>query len=168
MAGKVRTWVWVVVAVIVVGILGIIAIAGVSIFFFSRHIETETASATSTAREVEAIKARFADSKPLIELDSRGNFVRSNAVERAAAPSGRSPDSLHVLAFDPDDERVVRLSIPFWLLRLKSRAANIDLNGRKINLEELKLTVDDLERYGPSLLIEHTDDDGSHVLVWTQ
>ena len=42
MAGKVKTWVWVVVAVVVLGILGIIAVAGAGIYFFSRHIQTRT------------------------------------------------------------------------------------------------------------------------------
>jgi len=38
MAGKVRTWVWVVVAIVVVGILGVVAMAGLGFYFFSRHI----------------------------------------------------------------------------------------------------------------------------------
>jgi hypothetical protein len=168
MAGKVRTWVWVVVGVIVVGILGIVAMAGLGFFFFSQHFETEAASPTTAAREVAEVKARFGDAKPLIELDSGGRFVRSNVAERAAAKAERTPENLHILAFDPDDERVVRLTIPFWLLRFKSRGAQIDFNGRKMNLEDLKLSVEDLERYGPALIIDHAGDDGEHVLVWSQ
>jgi hypothetical protein len=40
MAGKVKTWVWVVLAVIVTGVLGIIAMAGIGLYFFSQHIDT--------------------------------------------------------------------------------------------------------------------------------
>ena len=46
MAGKVKTWVWVLLAIVVIGILGVIAMAGVGLYFFSQHIETKTASPT--------------------------------------------------------------------------------------------------------------------------
>ena len=45
MAGKVKTWVWVIIAVVVIGILGIVAMAGVGLYFFSQHIETHEVSA---------------------------------------------------------------------------------------------------------------------------
>ena len=44
MAGKVKTWVWVVLGIVVVGILCIIAAAGVGLYFFSQHIQTRAAS----------------------------------------------------------------------------------------------------------------------------
>jgi hypothetical protein len=37
-----------------------------------------------------------------------------------------------------------------------------------MDLEDLKLTVDDLERFGPILIVDHTGRDGDRVLVWTQ
>ena len=42
MAGRVKTWVWVVLAIIVVGILSIVAMAGIGVYYFSQHIDTET------------------------------------------------------------------------------------------------------------------------------
>jgi hypothetical protein len=72
------------------------------------------------------------------------------------------------MAFDPDDGRVVTLTIPFWLLRLKMRGATIDLNGRSMDLEDLRLTVEDLERFGPTLIVDFTSPDGERVLVWSQ
>jgi hypothetical protein len=75
---------------------------------------------------------------------------------------------VHVLAYDPDEGRLVRLSIPFWLLRLKTGNASIDFNGRKMDLDDLRLSVDDLERFGPTLIAEHKTPEGSHVIVWSQ
>jgi hypothetical protein len=74
-----------------------------------------------------------------------------------------------VLAFDPDDSgRIERVTIPFWLLRLNLRGSTIDFNGARMDLEDLKLTVEDLERFGPTLLIDHANRDGERVLVWSQ
>jgi len=167
MAGKVKTWVWVVVGLFVVGVLCVIAMAGVGFYFFTRHIETRTASPALANRDFAQVTGRFGGQKPLIELDKKGNYLRSNT-DRKAAPGTAPPDSIHVMAFDPDDGRVVTLTIPFWLLRLKMRGATIDLNGRSMDLEDLRLTVEDLERFGPTLIVDFTSPDGERVLVWSQ
>ncbi|MCA1559714.1 MAG: hypothetical protein LC804_05395 [Acidobacteria bacterium] len=167
MAGKVKTWVWVVVAILAVGILGVIAIAGVSLYFFSQHIDTRESSPALAARDFEQVSARFTGQKPLIELDEDGGFKRANT-DRTAGPSGARPENLNVLAFDPDDGRIVRVTIPFWLLRLKMGGTTIDFNGGRMDLEDLKVTVEDLERYGPTLIVDHKSPTGERVLVWSQ
>jgi hypothetical protein len=62
----------------------------------------------------------------------------------------------------------VRLKIPFWLLRLKSGGSHVNFNGRRMDLEDLKLSVEDLERFGPTLIVDHSGNDGKRVLVWSQ
>jgi type II secretory pathway pseudopilin PulG len=167
MAGKVKTWVWVLLGIVVVGILCVIAVAGVGLYFFSQHVQTHAASSTNAAREFEQIEARFKGQKPLIELDDRGHYLRANT-DRNPPPNPKAPDALNVLAFDPDDGRIVKISIPFWLLRMKMRGTTIDFNGRKMDLEDLKLTVEDLERFGPTLIVDHKQTTGERVLVWSQ
>jgi hypothetical protein len=167
MAAKVKTWVWVVVAIVIVGVLGIVAMAGLGFYFFSQHFDTKVATSESAGVEFEQVKARFTGQKPLIELDQRGQFLRSNP-DRPARADARTPDHLYVLAFDPDDQRIVRVKVPFWLLRLKSHGATIDFNGGPLDLEDLKLSVEDLERFGPTLIVDHTTSDGERVLVWSQ
>ena len=167
MAGKVKTWVWVVLAIVVIGVLGVVAMAGVGVYFFSQHIKTQTASPATAAKTFEQITTRFAGQKPLIELDNRGRYLRSNT-DRTPPPNAKVPDTLDVIAFDPDDGRIVRVSIPFWLLRLKMRGSSIDFNGNRMDLEDLKLTVEDLERFGPTLIVDHRNATGERVLVWTQ
>jgi hypothetical protein len=166
MAVKVKTWIWIVVGVVAIGILGVIAMAGVGFYFFAQHFDTHSATAVSAARDFEEVKARLAGQTPLIELDERGRYLRSNT-DRKTVVNARPPESLYVLAFDPDDERVVKVTIPFWLLRLKTRGT-IDFNGRRMDLEDLKLTVEDLERFGPTLIVDHRASSGERVLVWSQ
>ena len=37
-----------------------------------------------------------------------------------------------------------------------------------MDLEDLKLTVEDLERFGPTLIVDHRSTSGERVLVWSQ
>lgn len=167
MAGKVRTWVLIVLGVFVAGIVCIVGVAGAGFYFFSRHIQTRQVSAATASRDFEEVRLRFAGQKPLVELDSHGNFVKSNP-DRPSAGNGRSPEELHVLAFAPDDSRLVNVTIPFWLLRMKAGNSHIDFNGNRMNLDDLRLRVEDLERYGPTLIVDHRSSDGNRVLVWSQ
>ena len=167
MAGKVKTWVWIIVALFVVGILGLVAMAGVGFYFVSKHIDTSEATPAAAAKEFDQIKAAFAGQKPLIELDNNGEVVRANT-DRPVPADVTAPDQLHVMAFDPSDGRIVRFRLPFWLLRMQSGNATIDLNGNRLDLEDLRLTVEDLERFGPTLIVDHTAPDGERVLVWSR
>ena len=37
-----------------------------------------------------------------------------------------------------------------------------------VDLAKLKLTVEDLEHFGPTLIVDHKDRSGARVLVWSQ
>ena len=167
MAIKLKTWIWVVIGVAGFGVLCVIAMAGASFYYFSKNIEARKASPAAAAAEFDAVRARFKGQRALIELDERGRFLRSNT-DRPAPANARRPEALYVLAFDPDDEGLVKLTVPFWLLRLKVNGATVDLSGNRMNLEDLKLTVADLERFGPSLVLDQTNSGGDRVLVWSQ
>ena len=166
MAVKLKTLVWAIVAVAVFCILALVAVVGAAFFYMSRHIETKSATASVAATEFAEIKADFPGQRPLIELDRRGKFLRANT-EGPTAPKTTTPDELWVMAFDPSDGRIVRFNIPFWILRMKADAT-IDLNGNRMDLEDLRLTVHDLERKGPSLIVDHQASDGERVLVWSK
>lgn len=167
MAVKLKTWVWVVVGVAAVGILFVIAMAAAGIYYFTQHIEAKKATPAVAASEFDAVRERFHGQKPLIELDERGRFLRSN-IDRPAPANPRTPDAIHVLAFDPDDEGLVKVTVPFWLLRLKMDNSKIDFGSSSVRLEDLKLTVEDLERFGPTLILDQTNAGGDRVLVWSQ
>jgi hypothetical protein len=167
MAAKVKTWVWIVVGVIALGMLCVIAMAAVGLWFVKSHINIQPTTAAAATTDFQTIRERFANQKPLIELDEHGNFVHANTDR----PNGtQRPETLNVLAFDPHDERVVRVDIPFWLLRLKmGNGTRIGVGGnRNLELQKLRLSVEDLERFGPTLIVDHQDVDGARVLVWSQ
>ena len=166
MAVKVKTWVWIVVGIAVVCILGMVAMAGIGIYYFSQHVDTKMTTPAAAAHDFEEIKARFSG-QPLLELDDRGRLVKTHT-NRPAAANVKKPGELRVLAFDPDTERIVSLTIPFWLLRLKMGSTRFEFGGSRVTLEDLRLSVEDLERYGPILIVDHKSRDGERVLVWSQ
>jgi hypothetical protein len=155
------------VAVAVVGLLAVVALGGLAFYFLSQSIDTSVASPAQAASEFDRVKAEFAGQKPLIELDSQGDFLRAHT-DRPVPAHTAPPEKLHLLAFDPSDGRIVRFSIPFWLLRLKTGNATIDLNGNRMDLEDLRVSVEDLERFGPALIVDHQTPGGERVLVWSR
>jgi hypothetical protein len=164
---RVKTWIWVVVGVIAAVILCVIALAAAGIWFIRTHVNVQPTTVAAATSDFQTVRDRFAAQKPLIELDDRGNFVHANTDR----PNGtQRPEALAIMAFDSRDERVVRMDIPFWLLRLRMRGTRINMgrgNGN-IDLAKLRLTVEDLERFGPTLIVDHHGADGSRVLVWTE
>lgn len=165
MAGKVQTWVWVVVGIAVCGILGVIAMAAAGLYFVKSHVDIRTTTVAAATEDFQAIRQRFAAQKPLIELDEHGGFVRANTDRPAGT---QRPQTLNFMAFDPDDAKVVRMELPFWILRLKSGGTKFDIGRSNVDLKRMRITVEDLERYGPILILDQRDTDGSRVLVWSQ
>ena len=167
MPGKVKTWVWILVAIVVVMMLGLLTIAGIGFYVVSQRIETTAATSADAMQEFERITSRFGGQAPLVELDSDGQFVRAHT-DRPAPAGARRPTDLHLLAFDPSDGRLVRFHLPFWLLRLRAGNTTIDLNGNRMDLEDLRLSVEDLERHGAALIVDHRSPHGERVLVWSE
>ena len=165
MAGKVKAWVWIVVGIVIFGILGVIAMAAAGLWFVKSHVNIQNTTVATATADFQTIRARFANQRPLIELDERGNFLHANTDRPASA---QRPQTLSVLAFDSHDEKIVRLELPFWLLRLKGGGGRFDVGAGNVDLAKLRLTVEDLERFGPTLILDQKDSDGSRVLIWSQ
>lgn len=117
-------------------------------------------------REVAAVMARLGDVPVLIEDTPTGPRLSAGNLERRRATAGsHRPDALWVMVWAADEEKIVRLSVPFWLLRLSPK--DVDINVKDVDLGRLRLSVEDLERAGPGPLLIR-DDRESRVLVWTE
>jgi len=162
-------WAWVVGGVIALFVIGMIALAGAGVYFVTKQVQVRPASLAGAETLFDESRARFKDAKPLIELDVDGDLLKSNFAEAKTRPASAQPlEALHVLAWEPNDEKVVQVAIPFWLLRLKRGPLEVFSETAGLRRADLRLTVDDLEALGPSLLIDHRGRDGERVLVWTQ
>jgi hypothetical protein len=163
-------WAWAVIIVVALFVVGIIAMAGAGVYFVTRQVQvTSVAPADADQRFAEA-RERFSGAKPLIELDRGGEVVRSRLGEAQEARAGSTQklEVLHVLAWDADDERIIDVAVPFWLLRLSRGPIGQFDDAGALRRANLRITAEDLERVGPALLIDHRAADGGRVLVWTQ
>lgn len=167
MANRVPTWVWVVIGIVVICAIGLVGVAVTGIYFVAKQVDTVEASPATADQTFERERARFKDQKPLIELDRDDNIIATRFDE--PPPPGARPklESLRVMAWDSGDERIVRINIPFWLIRLKDDPLDI-LADSGIHGKRIRITVDDIERMGPRLVIDHRGRRGDRVLVWTQ
>jgi len=164
-----RTWISVVIAsVIIVGILAVAAIGGTA-FFIYRHVSTQSAPNEKADETFAQARARFAGQQPLIEIRHDDDPVLHREAIPAEMPAEKL-ETLRVLAYDTHEERLVRVSIPFWLLRMapSRHVSFLSDTGIDFDSDRLRLTLDDLERRGPGLILDQADRRGSQVLVWTE
>jgi hypothetical protein len=166
-----RTWVSVLIAsIIIVGVLAIAAVGGTAYFFY-RHVNASFTPPEDADTEFAQARARFAGQQPLIEIrkDDEPILHREAAPRRGTA--GPPLVSLRVLAYDNRARKLVRISIPFWLLRLAPSGKKVSFlndNGIDFDTDRVHLTLEDLERRGPGLVLDQADRRGSQVLVWTE
>jgi hypothetical protein len=153
--------------VVIVGV-GLVAVAGY-VIYQQFAFQTTTTSVSSAEDELTQVAARFADQQPLLEIRD-GEPVLNRQRQRPGG-TARPIDALHIIVWQPDERRLVKLNIPFWLLRLTS-GRPIRLSGHGSDGDSgsirLHITARDLERYGPGLVMNHKDVDGKRVLVWAQ
>jgi nitrate reductase NapE component len=169
--GAGRTWVSVLIAaIIIVGILAVAAVGGTAYFFY-RHINASFTPPEDANTEFARARARFAGQKPLIEIRKDDEPI----LHRDASPQRDAPRTplvaLRVLAYDNRARKLVRVSIPFWLLRLApsgKRVSFLSDNGIDFDSDRVHLTLEDLERRGPGLVLDQANRRGSQVLVWTE
>jgi hypothetical protein len=163
---KRKTWVWILVSIAGVSFIAIVAIAIAGIMFVTRHVSTTKASSADADRAFDAAKSLFKDARPLIELDQ----VERSRVSRPLSDlptSPTKPQYLWVLVFDYRDERLVKISLPFWLLRMGRRKIDVG-KDQGFDLDRLNLDVNELERIGPAMVLDHRATSGERVLIWTQ
>src|SRR5688572_24781646 len=104
-----RTWISVLVAsVIIVGILAV-AVVGGTAYFFYRHINSQFTPREGADQQFAAARARFSGQKPLIEM-RRGDepIVHRELVDQARSQT--KLETLRILAYDPDERKLVRVS----------------------------------------------------------
>jgi hypothetical protein len=158
----VRRWLWITGGCLTTIILCCVVVVGAGFYLFSRHIDARPVTRAQAEREFAEVRARFKDQAPLLEIKHDKVFT-GRLEERVGTYHGPQPTTINVLAWDKDDAKRVHLTIPLWLLHMKGK---MKLHGEDMGLERLDLSVDDIERAGPALLIDHTDG-RARLLVWT-
>jgi hypothetical protein len=162
----VRTWILAVLVALVAMMVSCVALVGGLTYLVVQRVHIDPAATERNAtREIEAVQERFDGQAPLISLDVDSDTLRDRLREKANSYSGPLPTSLYVMVWNAHEEKLVRFSLPLWLLKLK--AGPIDINAGDFHMHDLRVTAEDIERAGPAIVLDIHEDD-TRVLVWTQ
>jgi hypothetical protein len=163
---KTRTWLSIALAVLlIVGLLGL-AVVGGGIYFVYSHVDTQPASQADARDRFDEARQALAGKPPLIEIREGAEPLVHKPPATAAAARLQH---LRILAFDSGDGRITEVDIPFWLVRLMpSGRFSFRDNDIDIEADDLRVTVEDLERHGPGLVLDHQSRHGGRVLAWTE
>lgn len=153
---------------IVVGMVAAALVAGAGFWAYQNFAPSAEFVDQATAdQQFERIRGRFAGQAPLIALDPDGGRARVRSEGRPAFAGELA--ALNVAVYDPRANKLVRFTVPFWLVQL-GHDGEISIGDGALDgvRGAEKLTVKDLEALGPGLLVDERKPDGDRVLVWTE
>ena len=163
---KARTWIIVSLAIVGFIVVCLMVMAGVGTMWMMRHVNTAPATATQAVKSFEQERARFGTEKALIGLEDIDNGPAVQKRIDAMPTSAVKPTEMAILVWDPDNERTVRIALPFWLLKLGKK--KIDIGSNAFDFDRFRIDVRDLERIGPKLIADIQKPGGERVLVWSR
>src|SRR3982750_2161290 len=124
-------------------------------------MDKRQASEPEAVQAIESVKPRFGVRPPLVEIvDPRTADIR---ITRVAEASPVHVDTVHIINWNSETRELTRAELPLWLMRFSS--VNL-LSQLGVAPERLRLTVSDIERYGPGILVDYGASGGTRVLVW--
>jgi hypothetical protein len=142
-----RTWVIALVSIAALGVVGALTLVGLAVYLFASNVDFANSTPDAAAVRFDTARAE---------------------VNRRERPSGARPESLHVMAWDPDDGRLVSARMPLWLLRL-SDDATVDFSADNGDIVgDLDLDIADLDHHGPGLVLDYQEPNRERVLLWTE
>jgi len=156
-----RTWVKVTLSVAALIVAALIALAGTSAYFVLRHMEKRPSGEPEAVKVIDAVKARFGTRPPLVEIvDPRSADIRIN---RPTDASSTSVDTVHVVNWKSDTGELVSADLPLWLMRFSS--VNL-LSQAGMAPAKFRLTVNDIERYGPGVIVDYGSQGAFRIFIW--
>ena len=158
-----RTWVKATIGGVVLIAVAFAALMATGAFFVFRHMEQRTTGEAEAIKEIDAIKARFGTRPPLVEISDamRGDIRVNRPTEASTTPV----DTVHILNWKSETRELMRADAPLWLLRFST--VNI---ASQLGLapDKFRLTVGDIQRYGPGIVAEYGAPGKFRVLVWVE
>ncbi len=156
---------------VVVAFLGfVVVMVGASAFFMFRWSSWERADFSEAEIAFAEARALSGGGTPYLTVSPDHEVQVHRELE---GPAPVPLHALHLVAWDPGHERLLRVDYPFWFVRLKlSRAFNLGTLTSAFAQDwqhlDLKVAEDDLQRRGPGLILDVESTDGAHLLLWTE
>ncbi len=163
-----KKWIWIAAGLLAAAVLACVGIFGTITYLAMRHLEVRQMSPASMETEFEQARERFAGKTPLIEIDE-DNWDQPRIHRLPPGAAARKVETMHIMAWDDQKQKLIRLDLPMWLLRLRSRGAVVRLPSERFtDFERMDLTIDDIDNNGPGLILDHRSPMGARILVWTE
>jgi hypothetical protein len=152
--------------------VGVAVIGGLGYYVYQQFgMHATFVKREDAAHQLDAVRARFAGQSPKIAVKEAGDGTPDLTLTKPGVVPV-SLTSLHVTAYDSSKDKLVEMTIPFWLLRMVPEGGKMQVNGEEV-LNHLstpsgKLTAKDIEALGPGLLVDETRPDGTRVIIWSE
>ena len=137
------------------------ALAGTSAYLVLRHMDKRAGGEAEAVQVIDAVKTRFGSRPPLVEIaDPRRADIR---IYRSTEPSPAPVETIHIVNWKSETGELVRADVPLWLMRFSS--VNI-LSKLGLTPAKFRLTVGDVERYGPGIVVDYGSPGAFRLLIW--
>ena len=150
--------------------MAVVALIAGAAFFFQHH-HSERASAQIAEAEFQRLRARFADQRPLLDMHE------PRSVSHVGGPRPGAPlRSFNTIIFDTrGDQRIVRIRVPYRFARLFGRGAGFRwlgeltfLDDTEFDPEPIQLSLAQVERHGPGLVVDYRHPSGGQFIAWVE
>ncbi|HUQ89665.1 MAG TPA: hypothetical protein VM096_19030 [Vicinamibacterales bacterium] len=163
---KKRKWLAIILGVLFV--FGMLAVGCVvaTVAFFRQNMNVTETSEQAAMRQMDDVRGKFPGQQPLIQLvDGKPQLVAERATE---SRTQTTLSTVHVIAFDRDKGNLMNLSLPFWVLRMKSGPIRISAYQQGWDDRGVSFRVEDIEKHGPGIIADVTKDGEGRVVVWAE
>lgn len=142
----------------------------VSWLMFSSWSEVRTATGVEIEQAFSEALAEAGNSAPYLEISAQGTVQIHRELE---GDTRVALETFVVLAWEPEGERLVRVDLPYWFVRMKmtdslNLGTLISVLAKDWKNLDLRVAERDLELRGPGLLLDHTRPDGARILLFTK
>ena len=156
-----RTWHKATIGVVITIVAIVAVLAGTGAYYVLRSLEKKVASEAEANKEMDAVRSRYGQRAPLVEIvNPRSGDIRIN---REQGPAPAAVRTIHVINWKSENDELMRTEGPLWLARFSS--INI-LSHLGVAPAKFRLTVEDIERYGAGIIADYRSPGAFRVLVW--
>jgi hypothetical protein len=148
-------------------VAAVVVAAGLAgwVLFLQLTTDVATLPPSAARREFAEIRAGLDPAPPMLVVAPGGEIVRNPA---ARTGTGGRPRWLRVRVYSTGPERLVRVDLPFWWVRLKGPVFEFALRRAGLDPARLGVTARDLHRHGAGTVLDEEQADGGRVLIWTE
>jgi hypothetical protein len=160
-----KTWISIVIAAFIIVVVAALGLFAGAFIYVRRHAHSEVTQASTAEAEFARVRARFEGQTPLIEL----KVGEPPILHRTPAAPAYEIQSLHVIGYDASSGKLSHVDLPGWMLRMMSAGGRFRLaNLGFFDDEDNRVTLEDLERHGPGLIVDIRRSGRVQAVVWIE